>query len=137
GEDGSAPFLCRDLHRKPVVIDNATIEEERSMAMLYRDYREFAVAHGVGVHAVMAPGQPERAERLETRVIPSYEVPATEMPTPDEVPALGSIVLDMRLLAEMDRDALVDNFYVLAGAYRVWIAERWEALEVAADLREL
>jgi len=129
GVDGSMPFLCRDLRREPVAMDNATLEEERSMAMLYRRYRDFAVGHGVSVEAEVVADEPHRARLLRTRTVPQYEVPSTEMPTEDEIPGLSAIDLDMKTLSQMDRSALTDNLQVLAATYKAWIAGQWEALE--------
>jgi hypothetical protein len=41
------------------------------MAMLYRHCVEFAVGHGVSVHAEPCPGQCDRSMRLRTRAVPS------------------------------------------------------------------
>lgn len=54
--------------------------DERDLDMLYRDHVEFAVGHGVAVHAEPSPSDPERAIRLSTTVVPEYEVPAPAHP---------------------------------------------------------
>ncbi len=63
--------------------------EARSLAMLYRHAVDFAVGHGVAVHAVPSTAEPTRAVRLETRAMPSYDVARTDPPTSEEIPLLG------------------------------------------------
>jgi hypothetical protein len=48
--------------------------------MIYRKQVEFAVGHGVSVHAKTDDGNPERAHEVRTVVMPQYEVPVTERP---------------------------------------------------------
>ncbi len=67
--------------------------------MLYRHTVDFAVGHGVAVHAIPAPGQPTCAAHLETRAVPNYDVARTDPPTSDEIPLLADVALDMRTLA--------------------------------------
>jgi len=131
--DGGAAFVCRRQPRAPVDVDRGTAQEEQSMAMLYRGYRDFAVGHGVSVHARVCPEQPERADRLETRTVPCYDVPSTDMPTRLELPALDDLVLDMRVLAEMEPDDLIVNLQRLVAPYAAWTREQWRRLEDPAE----
>src|SRR6266849_667865 len=91
------------------------------MAMLYRRYVGFAVGHGVSVHAETLPGDPTCAIRLSTRVVPSCDVPRTEAPTVEELPALAELVLDMKELAESAAIDLPGELQPLATAYEAWI----------------
>jgi hypothetical protein len=50
-------------------------DEELAMTMLYRRHMSFAIGHGIGVHADTVAGDPSRAVRLSTRVVPIYDVP--------------------------------------------------------------
>ena len=142
GKDGRAIFCRR------ATVSNQDDPEERLTAMLYRHQVEFAVGHGVGVHAEVAgaesaeahdstaspasttrhsPPATHRAISLETVVIPTYEVPRTAPPTDknaDENPAFGKLqglVLDMKVLAESDAKKLVKQLEPLVVAYRDWI----------------
>jgi hypothetical protein len=115
--DGGAIFLHRPLHRAVGEMDRADFAEERAMAMLYRNQVEFAAGHGVGVHAETAPDAADHALRLSTRVVPQYTVPETVSPPPAEVPGLGDLTLDMKVLAELERDALLANLELLPAAY--------------------
>lgn len=133
GVDGEAVFCKR------TTIGNNDDLEERLMAMLYRNHVEFAVGHGVSVHAtvreewrVAGGGKETRATRLETVIVPTYEVPRTAPPTEkdaDENPAFGKLaglVLDMKVLAESDAKKLPKQLEPLVTAYGEWI-DREEA----------
>ena len=45
-------------------------EEEKAMGMLYRQQVEFAVGHGVAVHAELAEGRYDQAVSLKTVIAP-------------------------------------------------------------------
>jgi hypothetical protein len=51
------------------------------MSMLYRHHTEFAVGHGVAVHAESSDS-PDRGVLVKTVIIPRHEVPRTTPPTP-------------------------------------------------------
>ncbi len=58
--------------------------------MLYRHHVEFAVGHGVSVHAEPSDEVPTRAVRITSVIVPTYEVPRTAPPDEndsDENPA--------------------------------------------------
>lgn len=119
--DGKAGFL---RHGQVSPHDDL---EERLTAMLYRNLVEFAVGHGVSVKAAVADQSPDRALRLETEVIPAYEVPRTAPPTEldaGENPAfakLAGLALDMKTLAEADTKRVPKLLEPLAQAYAEWI----------------
>lgn len=125
-EDGEAIFLKRST------LGSNHDLEERMMAMLYRHHVEFAVGHGVSIHAEVSSESPERAVSIETSVIPAYEVPRTTPPTEhdaEENPAfdnLSGLVLDMKVLAESDSKKLGTQLAPLVAAYQEWI-DREEA----------
>lgn len=118
--DGAPIFEKRIQLREPTRAD----PEEQAMQMLYRQQIEFAVGHGIAVHADLADGRYDCAVRLTTRISPRYEVPRVTPPTPEEIPALKNAVLDMRVLGET-RDA---DFPAALGpivtAYGNWIDEQ-------------
>lgn len=101
--------------------------EERMMAMLYRHHVEFAVGHGVSVHAVAAKDSPNHATSIETSILPVFEVPRTAQPTEADAnynPAfskLTGLLLDMKLLAEADAKKLPKLLEPLVAAYQEWI----------------
>jgi len=132
----------RAVFRKRAVAGNRDDLEERLTSMLYRHHVEFAVGHGIGVHATLGDGRqvagdalaseingdPEpRAIRIETVVVPTYEVPRTAPPTEADAGEntafgkLAGLVLDMKVLAESDAKKLPKQLEPLLAAYRDWI----------------
>jgi hypothetical protein len=75
GHDGQAVFCKR------TTVGSKNDLEERLMAMLYRHQVEFAVGHGVSVHAEVSKESSDRAVSIETVIVPTYEVPRTAPPT--------------------------------------------------------
>jgi hypothetical protein len=123
--DSPAIFLKRTPSRRSShKLDPLFHAEEREMQMLYRKQVEFAVGHGVGVHATVAQETPMRAVELATRVMPAYEVPKTTPPTAEEIPELAALELDMQALAETPADDLPRKLEALPQAYANWIAEQ-------------
>ncbi len=117
-DDSARPFLA----------------EERAMAMLYRKQLEFAVGHGVAVHAKVSPKDVERAARISTRVAPVYEVPKTTPPTVNEIPGLSALTLDMKELAECTSKELDTKLSPLASAYEKWIEQQRAKLDDPSEL---
>ncbi|MFE2755012.1 DISARM system helicase DrmA [Actinosynnema sp. NPDC059335] len=126
--DRSEVFLPRpDLAANGDDLDHA---EQRRLAMAYRFKPEFAVGHGVAVHAERRTERSTRAVRLTTRTVPQHEVPATDVPTPEldaDLTTLGDLVLDMAKLGKLadgPADGLVAALRPLSEGYRAWIADR-------------
>jgi Helicase conserved C-terminal domain len=123
--DGSAIF-CKKLERRHSS-DPATKLDEERMAMLYRCHVEFAVGHGVSVHADLAANCADQAVRVQTRIVPTYEVPKTTPPSPKDAASnaafskLGNVVLDMKELAETGADQVRKKLGALVTAYGEWI----------------
>jgi hypothetical protein len=125
--DGAAIF-CKSLtRRRSASMDAGEKLEMDTFDMLYRRHVEFAVGHGVSVHAETPPDASDRAVRLRTQVIPHYEAPRTTPPTAadaDQSPAFGKLaglVLDMKALAETPPGQLRAMLQPLATAYKEWI----------------
>lgn len=114
-------FVRKAKQRSPEKQDPMQYAEEQAMEMIYRYQVEFAVGHGTGVHAELAEGQTDKAVRLRTCVVPSYEVPKTDAPSIEEIPELAGLVLDMKDLAESTPENLLDKLTPLASAYESWI----------------
>jgi hypothetical protein len=92
--------LATDTELKSLIADAAA-------AVLDRHHVEFAVGHGVSVHAEVSEESSELATLIRTEFVPRYEVPRTAPPTEDDAeenPAFGQLkgVLDMKELAEAD-----------------------------------
>ncbi|WP_201345181.1 DISARM system helicase DrmA [Thiohalobacter sp. COW1] len=116
--------------RKPLLWGKGADPEREALEMIYRKRVEFAVGHGVSVHARTAKSDVERAVEVRTVVLPRYEVAVTETPgtAQDDRPAMRRIVeegwLDMKSLADMERARLVEVLSLLTDDYGVWIAEQ-------------
>ncbi|MCB0130591.1 MAG: hypothetical protein KDD78_07075, partial [Caldilineaceae bacterium] len=89
--------------------------EMQGMAMRYRNTVEFAVGHGVAVHADVDPENPHRAHRIVTATAPSYDVPQT---LPYVPPGLET---DMRVLAGVADGDFGAALLPLVDAYDAWI----------------
>ena len=122
-------FVRKSKPRSPGKQDPTQYAEEQAMEMIYRYQVEFAVGHGTGVHAELAQGQTDRAVRLRTCVVPSYEVPKTDAPSTDEIPELAGLVLDMKDLAESTAENLLEKLTPLASAYVSWIQSQSARIE--------
>ena len=114
-------FIRKPLEQHTAALDPIIHAENQAMAMLYRNQVEFAVGHGVGVHAELVPDTPTRAICLSSSIIPNYEVPATKPPTEEEIPALKGLVLDMKRLSEASDAELQSMLEPLTTAYQLWI----------------
>jgi hypothetical protein len=131
----SAPIFIKRSMPPELGVDNP---EDRRMAMLYRKQLEFAVGHGVAIHADLAPGQWERAVSIRTRVLPVYEVERMEAPTEEDIPELADVVLDMGQLAEIPDGEFANMLQPLATAYESWIQEQEAHLQkggLSSDLQ--
>jgi hypothetical protein len=125
--DGGAVFCKRLTRKTSAKADPGTKLEDDTMAMLYRRHAEFAVGHGIGVHAEPSPDAPDRGVLVKTTFIPRYEVPRTTPPTAADAavnPAFGKLaglVLDMKELADLQAKQVRAKLGPLVTAYRGWI----------------
>lgn len=117
------------FRRRPVLDADGMDAERESLEMIYRNRVEFAVGHGVAVHAETADDV-TLATEVRTTVLPQYEVQVTETPGLDAAdrPAMKQMVesglLDMQRLATLGVDELVAALNVLTNDYTAWIAEQ-------------
>jgi hypothetical protein len=109
-------------------------EEERILAMRYRQQVEFAVGHGVSVHADSDPQHPTHATRISTSIAPVYELPPTDYTTPDHHPTLAGLTLDMKTLAETPAASLPTLLTPLIETYAAWIAAQRQRITSEASL---
>ena len=111
-------------------------EEREQLDMIFRDEPEFSVGHGVSVHAEKG-GALGRARRLETRVLPWFDVAQVEAPRAEENGDLRGVELDMKRLWERPATEVIASLEVLTRAYGRWIAaRRAEVASGAAGLAE-
>lgn len=125
---GKAPiFVKREIHRKQGKLDHEVYREIKSLEMMYRRRAEFAVGHGVAVHAEPDDANPLRACRLTTASLPRAEVAAVE---PASIPGL---TLDMKELARTSNADLAAVLLPLTDAYSAWIAAQKIRLSAGSD----
>lgn len=135
--DGSPIFCRRTLLRDPERLDPVDLAEEKTMAMLYRKRREFAVGHGVSVTAEPSDEDPSLAVRLSTVVVPAYEVWKQTPRTAEDDPLFAGLVLDMKELSQTPDAEFSTRLQPLVVAYRAWIeAERQRAGRPGEELGE-
>ena len=121
--DATARAIFR---RRPVLSPDGSDLEREALEMIYRNRVEFAVGHGVAVHATTADDV-TLATEVRTTVMPQYEVQVTETPGSDasDRPAmkemLSSGLLDMQKLATLEVDSLVEALNLLTKDYSDWI----------------
>ncbi len=126
------------FRRRPILRADEFDEEREALEMIYRDRVEFAVGHGISVHATVSEEDRERATEVRTAVLPEYEIQVTETPglEPEDRPAMRRMIegglLDMERLAELatpeKRNELVAGLKVLTDDYAEWIAEHRKAI---------
>jgi hypothetical protein len=135
GGDG-APVFCRRLPGQGTGSGNGdgiSGEEQRRLEMLYRRCQEFAVGHGVAVDWQVAPGDRTAAVRVKTRVAPTHEVPVTTPPTPEDIPALADVILDMKSLTQIPDAQLLASLTALTTSYDSWIEDNSRRVEREED----
>ena len=125
GQEGAPVF-----RRRPIFEADGTDEEREALEMFYRKRVEFAVGHGISVHAITAPDDPEQALEIQTAVMPDYEVQVTETPgtNPEDRPAMQQLiadgVFDMERLATMEVPDLVAALQAFTSDYGAWIEDQ-------------
>lgn len=118
------------FRRRPTLGTRSVAEEMelRLLDMQYRDHVEFAVGHGVSVHATVDPENPTRASSIETTFMPTYDVPATESVSEKDRPGLSNLTLDMKVLSELSTGDLATTLGVLPAEYEKWLEEQEERI---------
>lgn len=135
--EGPGVLFCRRPRQiEQGRIDAETWRELQDAERLYRHHLEFAVGHGVSVHAETAPDDPTRARSLETRSVPFHDVPMQTPPTAEEEPQLARAVVDMGQLAEVPPGGYQAALGPLARAYADWIGRQEERLTDLGELAE-
>jgi hypothetical protein len=135
GPENKAIFHRRRPERAFGKSDAAVYAEEQAMEMLYRHRVEFAVGHGVSVHAETGEGEPDRAIRISTRALPACEVTRATPPSDRDFPKLAGLALGMKELAETPSKDFAEKLEPLAAAYGTWI-DGLEARLGEADLAQ-
>jgi hypothetical protein len=124
------------FRRRPVLDADGMDPEREALEMIYRNRVEFAVGHGVAVHAETAEDV-TLATEVRTAVMPQYEVQVTETPglDPSDRSAMKEMVssglLDMQRLATLEISSLVDALNMLTTDYAAWIDEQGARIGVS------
>jgi len=122
--DGESSIFLPGIEHVP---PDAWVEEDRRLAMLYRNSLEYAVGRNVAVAAKSDP-KLRSASRLTTEWLPAFDVPQTVAPAIDHEPRLTGLVLDMRVLASLEPDRLREALLPLVAGYESWLdaqKSRW------------
>lgn len=114
-------------------MDPLTREETETLEMLYRHQREFAVGHGISVHATLPEPLAERATQVETEWVPQFEVPQQTPRSPADDENLTGVVMDMKALAELPRPGLIASLRHIETAYQLWISMEATKLGLPAE----
>jgi hypothetical protein len=122
GTEGHPVFVQRkEVKADLSKMDPLTREESETLEMLYRHQREFAVGHGISVHATLPPPMAERAVQIETEWIPQFEVAQQTARSEADDENLAGLTLDMKILTELPREELIYTLRHIETAYRLWI----------------
>lgn len=136
---------ARDIDNKPIFVqrktakvdlskmDPLTREESEALEMLYRHHREFAVGHGVSVHATLNEPLAERAICVETEWVPQLEVPQQTPRSEVDDKNLVGVTMDMNVLADLPKEALIGSLRNIENAYRLWIKAETAKVSVPSE----
>ena len=121
--------------KRPLPVPGMDKEPEtQAMDMTYRRQIEFAVGHGVGVHAEKLAADFhsetgatswEQAVEIRTSVLPSYEVEQVE------APRMEAVELDMQVLSQLSGEQFEAAIGPLCLAYEEWIVHEEARLNPA------
>jgi hypothetical protein len=123
--------ITADLAR----MDPITREETETLEMLYRRHLQFAVGHGVSVHATLPDPLAERATIIETEFVPKAEVAQQTPPTAQDrgFESIAGLNLDMQQLADTPKPTLISNLRIIETAYDGWITREENKLNDSAE----
>lgn len=122
GSEGEPIFVQRKTARVDLSkMDPLTREETETLEMLYRHQREFAVGHGISIHATLPEPLAERATQVETEWVPTFEVPQQTPRSAADDENLTGITMDMKELAELPKIQLIASLRHIETAYEIWI----------------
>ena len=134
GTEGQAILVQRKTLKADLSkMDPLTREETETLEMLYRHQREFAVGHGISVHASLPESSAERAVQVETEWVPCSEVPQQTARSEDDDENLAGLTLDMKTLAELPKEGLIASLRHIETAYRIWIKAEQAKLTLPAE----
>ncbi|MBT9547452.1 MAG: helicase [Candidatus Sericytochromatia bacterium] len=113
-QDQSPVFIKRLQRPLQSRLDSRDLAEKEALEMLYHNQVEFAVGHGISVHADTYPQQPHQAWRIATRALPCFEVPQTRHTQ------VADLETDMAVLAQLSPEELNQALMPLTTGYQRW-----------------
>ena len=128
------------FRRRPVLDADGNDPEREALEMVYRKRVEFAVGHGVSVHAELLNKESEKATEIRTVVMPEYELQVTETPGSNsgDRAAMRKLVdeglLDMEKLSGLSKNELSAALKTLVQDYDDWIHEQSE--RISGELKD-
>jgi hypothetical protein len=132
--EGHPIFVQRkDVKADLSKMDPLTREETETLEMLYRHQREFAVGHGISIHATLAEPSAERAVQVETEWVPQFEVSQQTARSAADDENLAGLTLDMKGLAELPKDGLITALRHIETAYGIWIKAEQAKLTLPSE----
>ena len=108
----------------------STDPEVAALAMLYRGALQFAVGRNCAPVADRRDGE-DRAWRLSSTALPTYDIAQTVAPDPERQPLLAGLKLDMRWLGTADKAEVLVALAPLATGYGAWLDQ--QALRISSD----
>ena len=114
-------------------MDPLTREETETLEMLYRHQREFAVGHGISVHATLPEPLAEHATQVETEWVPKFEVPQQTPRSEADDENLAGLTMDMKALTELPKEGLIASLRHIEIAYRIWIKVEEAKLQLTSE----
>jgi hypothetical protein len=134
GNDGQAVFIQRNGMKADLSkMDPLTREETQTLEMLYRHQREFAVGHGISIHATVSEPLAEKALSVETEWVPVFEVAQQTPRSAADDENLTGLTMDMKLLAELPKEGLIASLRHIETAYRIWIKAETVKLSLSGE----
>lgn len=98
----------------------ASDPEVAALAMLYRGALQFAVGRNCAPVAERHDGE-DRAWRLSSTALPTYDIAQTVAPDPARQPLLAGLQLDMRWLGTAPKSEVLAALAPLASGYATWL----------------
>ncbi|MBZ5709393.1 DISARM system helicase DrmA [Nannocystis pusilla] len=121
-------FLARPNHRG----EDANDDDQRVLALTFRDRFEWAVGHNTSVE-MPRPDADGKVRELRTTQLPRYEVRSVRHETAKD--KIGLEITEMRQLAALDGPGLVGALSPLVDAYGAWI-ERQRGKPIRGKLED-
>lgn len=97
--------------------------EVAALAMLYRGSLQFAVGRNCAPVAERRDGE-DRAWRLSSTALPTYDIAQTVAPDPVSQPLLAGLKLDMRWLGTAEKTQVLAALAPLASGYGTWLDQQ-------------